>query len=66
MHVICTAVVEDERQRENLCECVRILSCTPNVSGNTVCVEYDDKIAVAEALVDLFKHYPTHGISVLS
>ncbi len=66
MHIICTAIVEDERQRKNLCDCVGILGEKPCVSGNTVCVEYEGAISTIAKLIELFEQYPVHGISTLS
>lgn len=65
MHVICTAVIEEERQRANLSDCVEILGGESQISGNTVCVEYDGEKDVANKFVELFKQFPFHGISVL-
>lgn len=66
MRVICTAVVEDERQRDNLCECVGILGGKPQISGNTVCIEYEGPERTATKYMELFEQYPTHGVSILS
>lgn len=66
MRIVCTAVVEDERQKSNLCECVGILGGKPNISGNTVCVEYDGPIRTASKFIELFEQYPVHGISTLT
>lgn len=66
MRIICTAVVPDERQRENLCECVRILGGQPNVSGDTVCVEHEGSISTITKFAELFEQYAFHGISTLS
>lgn len=65
MHVICTAMLDNEAQKANLCECVKILGGMPDVSGNTVCVEYDGGNTTAEKFVELFSQYPFHGISTL-
>ena len=66
MRVICTAVVEDDRLKANLCECVGILGGKPNISGNTVCIEYEGSDSTAEKFVELFSQYPVHGISMIS
>lgn len=66
MRIICTAVVEDERQRDNLCECVGILGGKPNVSGDTVSVEYNGPVRTASKYIELFEQYATHGITTLN
>ncbi len=60
--VICSAVVDNPQQRENLCDCVNILGGVPIISGNTVCVEYEG--AKAEKFIELFEHYIRHEIRV--
>lgn len=66
MHVICTAMVDDDRSRQNLCECVKILGQRPQVSGKTVCVDYDGLNRTADKLVDVFSQFPCHEITVIS
>lgn len=61
MNVICTAVVEDERQRLNLCECVSILGIRPVVSGDTVCAEFTGAQSTADKLIELFSQFDVHG-----
>lgn len=60
MKVICTAVVENPQQRDNLKECVQILGGVPNEAGDTVCVEYEGDNA--EKFIELFEHYVRHEI----
>jgi hypothetical protein len=64
MKIVCTAVVENPQQRENLCQCVEILGGVPKCSGNTVCVEYDEGINTGK-FIELFEHYITHEIRTL-
>lgn len=64
MHIICTAVIEDDRQRKNLCQCVGILGGNPCQSGNTVCIEYDGSVITAEKYIELFAQYATHEIRI--
>lgn len=66
MCIICTAVVEDNIDREFLCDCVEALGGKPNVSGNTVCVEYNGEDEDAKQFARLFEQYEVHGISTLS
>lgn len=66
MKVTCTAIVEEPKQRDNLCECIEIIGGYPDVVGNTVFAEYDGESKKAHRLMSLFKQYPFHGISVLS
>ena len=65
MHVICTAVLDNLLQRENLCQCIEIVGGVPIVARNTVCVEYSGDDQVAEKLIELFEQYCRHEIKVL-
>ena len=60
MKVICSAVVDNPQQKENLCQCVEILGGVPKCSGDTVCVEYEGYNA--EKFIELFEHYVRHEI----
>lgn len=62
MRVICTAVVENPQQRDNLKQCIGILGGVPNEAGDTVCVEYEGEYAKAEKFIELFEHYVRHEI----
>lgn len=62
MHVICTATVEDERQRDNLCRCVMILGGMPIVDGEVVSVEYMGDDMKASKMADLFEEYTEHTL----
>lgn len=62
MRVICAAAVDDYSKRQNLCNCVSILGGTPNLSGNTVSVEFNGDASVAESFVNLFKNYLSYEI----
>ena len=66
MRIICTASVENEMQKSNLCECVEILGGKPTISGDTVTVEYEGPTNTANKFSELFEQYVTHGISILS
>lgn len=66
MCIICTAVVKDDADREFLCDCVEALGGKPNVSGNTVCVEYNGEDEDAKQFARLFGQYPSHGICTIS
>ena len=58
--IICTAVVDNPQQRENLCDCVKILGGVPQLSGDTVCVEYEGENV--DKFIQLFEHYVRHEI----
>ena len=60
MKVICSAVVDNPQQKENLCRCVEILGGVPKCSGDTVYVEYEGHNA--EKFIELFEHYVRHEI----
>ena len=65
MHVICTAVVEDKRQIENLRDCIMILGGTPHIAGTSVCVEFAGDMATTNKFIELFSHYVEHEIKIL-
>lgn len=52
---VCSAAVSDEKKRENLCECVRILGGFPIECGDEVSVVYAGEKATVMALV--FQQY---------
>lgn len=60
MKLKCSAVVENPVQRDNLCQCIRILGGEP--------VEYKDKVSVeyegtdTDKFIQLFEHYVRHEI----
>ena len=63
----CNAIVEHEKQRDNLIECIGIIGVVPEFVGSKVFVEYDgDDKQIVEKLVNLFQQYSYHGISILS
>lgn len=66
MHVICTAVVEDDRQRANLAQCTEILGGKPQISGDTVCVDYEGPDKTGERLVDLYEQFSFHVVNRIS
>lgn len=65
MRVICSAVVEEDLQRKNLCECVKILGGQPEISGNTVSVEYEGPARSVSKFAGLFEQFPFHGVTTL-
>lgn len=65
MCIICSAIVEDNIDRQFLCDYIEALGGEPNVSGNTVCVEYNGKAEDAEQFARLFEQYDVHGISTI-
>ena len=65
MHVICTAVVENPLQRENLCQCINIVGGVPAISRETVCVDYTGNDQEAEKFVEIFEQYCRHEIKIL-
>ena len=66
MRVICTALVENEMQKSNLCECVKILGGKPTISRDNVTVEYEGPTNIANKFVELFEQYAVHSIGTLS
>lgn len=62
MKILCTVLVQDNMQKENLCECIRILGGQPTISGSVVCVEFDGKPSEAEKFIQLIEQYPRHSI----
>lgn len=63
--VICTAIVENDIQKSNLCECIKILGGKPQVSGNTVSVEFEGTANNISKFIDLFEQYPYYGFSTI-
>ncbi len=66
MHILCTAVIENEQQRKNLCDCIKILGGVPDVSFDTVSVDFSGARDTADKFAELFAQYPHHGICMLS
>ena len=64
--IICTAILDNDLQIKNLCECIKILGGKPSVSGNMVCVDFCGSKAKADKFIELFEQYTRHGISVIS
>ena len=65
MLVTCTASLDNKLRVENLCQCINILGGKPCVDGYEVKVTYDGNDATAEKFIELFSHYPTHGIFII-
>ena len=59
---VCKAVVSNPVQRDNLCECCKILGIEPNVHRDTVTVSFDEEYEKAETLIGLFEQYSRHEI----
>ena len=65
MKVFCTAIISEPQQMENLCQCVKIIGAVPDVKGNTIYVDFEGERETGQKLIDLFQHYPLHGISIV-
>lgn len=65
MVVSCNAIVDNDQQIANLCQCIQILGGVPHVRKNIVCVDYEGDKAKAEKFIELFEHYSRHGITVI-
>ena len=65
MLVSCTALIDNEAQIENLCQCIEILGGKPEVDGCSVGVAYEGNQVTAEKFIELFEHYPFHNITVI-
>lgn len=59
------AVVGDERQRKNLCDCVGILGAKAETNDDTVYVDFEGPKETAEKLMELFKQYRFNGFSII-
>lgn len=57
---ICTAVIDNPVQRDNLCQCIEILGGKPTESGDTISVEYEGPNT--EKFIELFENYTRHEI----
>lgn len=67
MRVTCNATVGEERQIDNLCQCIKLIEGADYyVKGATVYAEYDGPKERGDILVEIFRQYAFHGISVLS
>lgn len=65
MRILCSAVVEDPRKRDNLCECIEIIGGDSSVMGNKVYADYKGDEETAKKLMALFSQYHIHGISII-
>lgn len=63
--IVCTAIVDNDVQKGNLCECIKILGGKPQVSGNTVSVEFEGTANNISKFIDLFEQYPYYGFSTI-
>lgn len=66
MRVMCQATVPIQEQKDNLCECAKIVGADYYIRGDTVYAEFEGVREKGELLADIFRHYPDHGISILS
>lgn len=62
MHVICSATVENEQQRDNLFDCVKILGGVPTIEGDLVSVEYMGDDMRASRMVALFEEFSEYTL----
>lgn len=65
MRLTCTAIVNDTRQIDNLCQCIEIVGAEFSVKGNTVYADFTGDKETGEKLMKLFEQYPVHGMSIL-
>ena len=65
MRVTCSAIVDDSRKRDNLCECIEIIGAEYTANGNTVYADYTGEKETGQKLISLFSQYPVHGISII-
>ena len=66
MRLTCTAIVDDPRQIDNLCECIDIIGAEYSVKGNAVYADFIGDKKTGDKLIELFDQYPIHGISILA
>lgn len=64
-HIICSAIVENDAQKENLCECIKILGGVPEVCENVVSVECEGSAKNMSKFICLFEQYPYYGFSTI-
>lgn len=65
MRVICSAVVQDQRQKEILCGKVSYLNGVPILFGRSVVsVDYEGEGPQAEKFIELFEEYTRHEIII--
>ena len=62
MQVICEATLDNELQRETLCEAIKKLGGTPLAVKSTVYLEYEGEKPQVEEFIKLFEQYNRHGI----
>ena len=65
MRVVCTASVDDEKQRDTLVECLKVFGVDVAMNKKTICIEYGGDPTVGSALVEVFEDYKNHGICIL-
>ena len=65
MLISCTAILDNDLQIENLCQCIKILGGKPCVEGCAVNLVYEGNNKTAEKFIDLFEQYPVHGVSAI-
>ena len=65
MRIVCNAIIDDPKKRDNLCQCIDILGAEYDVSGTTVYADYTGDEETAHKLMNLYKQYKTYGISII-
>lgn len=62
MCIYCVAKVEDERQGENLKECIKIIGGKPIEMNGCIEVEFVGNVEVCQTFIELFEQFANHGI----
>lgn len=62
MRIYCVAKVDDERQSDNLKECIKILGAKPIEMNRCVEVDFTGNVGVCETIIELFEQFKNHGI----
>ena len=65
MRMTCSAIVEDPKKRDNLCECIEIVGADSVVMGNTVYADFSGDADTGKKLMELFKQFRQYGISII-
>lgn len=62
MRVECTATITDEKKKDALCTCIKIIGGSPEVRGDEVHAKYEGDTNTALKYVDLFERFNDHDI----
>ena len=62
MKIYCVANLDNKQQIENLCLCLGIVGANPIVDKSSVTVEYEGHKEKCDLIIQIFEHYPRHGI----